>query len=98
MTPGWPLILTGPMPRRVQPGAASVFVACSRPSTVRLSLYDGAAPGPTRLVHMHADHTVPLGSSLQAAQADRHGEAVALPYPRIRRSRGSSWAPRQVRC
>src|SRR5687767_14772135 len=42
----WPLILVGPMVRRVEADAVSVFVVCKQPSTVRLSIYDGVKPDP----------------------------------------------------
>jgi hypothetical protein len=64
---GWPLVLAGPMPRRVEPGAVSVFVACRRPRTVRLSIYRGTRPDPDRLVHAEDGRTVPLGRSLHVA-------------------------------
>lgn len=41
----WPLLLCGPMLRRVEPGAVSVFVALKHPRTVKLSVFAaGAAP------------------------------------------------------
>src|SRR5262249_41624506 len=36
-----PLILIGPILRRVEPTLVSVFIATSRPSTIHLTLYDG---------------------------------------------------------
>lgn len=45
-----PLLLLGPIVRRVEPRQASVFVATSKPANVRLALFDGqvdaAAPPP----------------------------------------------------
>jgi hypothetical protein len=69
MTPpdSWPLVLAGPMPRRVEPEAVSVFVACSRPRTVRLSIYQGTLADPARLAHTAEGPTVPLGASLHVA-------------------------------
>jgi hypothetical protein len=64
---GWPLVLAGPMPRRVEPGAASVFVACRRPRTVELTLHRGTRPGPGTPVHAGRARTVPLGRSLHVA-------------------------------
>jgi PhoD-like phosphatase len=61
----WPLVLAGPMPRRVSPDAVSVFVACKHPRTVRLSLYDGA--GRDRLLHQAQAPTRPLGRFLHVA-------------------------------
>jgi hypothetical protein len=64
---GWPLVLAGPMPRRVEPGAVSVFVACKQPRTVRLSVYDGVEPDPARLVAEGEASTVRLGRFLHVA-------------------------------
>jgi len=50
--PSWPLVLAGPMPRRVEPEAVSVFVACSRPRAVRLSIYQGTLADPERLARL----------------------------------------------
>jgi hypothetical protein len=64
---GWPLVLAGPMPRRVEPGAVSVFVACKQARTVRLSVYDGVEPDPARLVAEGEASTVRLGRFLHVA-------------------------------
>ena len=64
---GWPLVLAGPMPRRVEPGALSVFVACRWPRTVELSVHRGTRAGPGTLVHVERGRTVPLGRSLHVA-------------------------------
>ncbi|MDQ1495413.1 MAG: hypothetical protein QOG69_1896, partial [Actinomycetota bacterium] len=37
-----PLVLLGPILRRVEPRSVSVFVATSKPASIHLSLYDGA--------------------------------------------------------
>ena len=63
----WPLVLCGPIVRRVEPGAVSVFVACSRPRTVRLSLFDGPGPDDADPLHVEVDRTRPLGRFLHAA-------------------------------
>ncbi|HEV3012105.1 MAG TPA: hypothetical protein VG499_02425, partial [Actinomycetota bacterium] len=63
----WPLVLAGPMPRRVEPEAVSVFVACSRPRAVRLSIYQGTRADPERLAGTAEAGTVPLGASLHVA-------------------------------
>ena len=63
----WPLVLAGPMPRRVESEAVSVFVACSRPRTVRLSIYLGTLADPGRLVHSAEGRTLALGASLHVA-------------------------------
>lgn len=45
-----PLVVLGPILRRVEPRSASVFIATSKPASIHLSLYDGATdsanPGP----------------------------------------------------
>src|SRR5882672_3923508 len=41
--PAWPLLLCGPMLRRVEPTAVSVFVALKHAREVALTVYDGAA-------------------------------------------------------
>jgi hypothetical protein len=63
----WPLILVGPMVRRVDADAVSVFVVCKHPRTVRLSIYEGTHSDAARLVHEHDDHTVELGRFLHVA-------------------------------
>ena len=55
------------MPRRVEPEAVSVFVACSRPRTVRLSVYQGTLADPERLAATAQAGTVPLGAWLHVA-------------------------------
>lgn len=47
-----PLVLIGPVVRRVEPRAISVFVVTSQPASIRLSLFDGivdADASPTEL-------------------------------------------------
>jgi hypothetical protein len=63
----WPLVLVGPMVRRVEAGGVSVFVVCKYQRPVRLSIYDGTTPDPARLVHEQVDQTVELGRFLHAA-------------------------------
>jgi hypothetical protein len=63
----WPLVLVGPMVRRVEAGAISVFVVCKERSNLRLSIYDGTSPDPARLIHEQVDQTVELGRFLHAA-------------------------------
>ena len=75
----WPLVLAGPMPRRVEPGAVSVFVACRAPRTVELSIYRGARPGPDRLVHAERGRTIPLGRWLHVAVVTARPPAALLP-------------------
>jgi hypothetical protein len=75
----WPLVLAGPMPRRVEPGAVSVFVACRAPRTVELSIYRGTRPGPERLVHAERGRTVPLGRRLHVAVVTARPPAPLVP-------------------
>ena len=44
---GWPLILAGPIVRRVEPRLACVWVALRAPCTVRLDIWDGLEPAST---------------------------------------------------
>jgi hypothetical protein len=76
---GWPLVLAGPMPRRVEPGAVSVFVAAKHPRTVRLSIYDGTEPDQGRLVAEDHDATVPLGRFLHVAVVTARPPAALAP-------------------
>jgi hypothetical protein len=76
---GWPLVLAGPMPRRVEPGAVSVFVACKHPRTVRLSVYDGLRPDPAGPVAEGEAPTLPLGRSLHVAVVTARPEAPLRP-------------------
>jgi hypothetical protein len=78
-TSRWPLLLAGPMPRRVAPDAASVFVACRHPRTVELSIYRGTRPDPARLVHSEHGRTVALGRSLHVAVVTARPPAALAP-------------------
>jgi hypothetical protein len=76
---GWPLVLAGPMPRRVEPGAVSVFVACRHPRAVELSIHRGTEPGPDTLVHTGQGRTVPLGRFLHVAVVTARPPAALAP-------------------
>ena len=76
---GWPLVLAGPMPRRVAPDAVSVFVACRHPRAVELSIHRGTRPGPGTLVHASQGRTVPLGRSLHVAVVTARPPAALAP-------------------
>jgi hypothetical protein len=56
----WPLILCGPILRRVQGGSVSVFVALKHPRKVTLSLFEGAQKTASPIVQ-HIDETIQLG-------------------------------------
>jgi hypothetical protein len=75
----WPLVLAGPMPRRVVYDEASVFVACKHPRTVRLSLYDGTGRDQHRLLHQAQAPTRPLGRFLHAAVVTARPPAALVP-------------------
>lgn len=66
--PELPLILIGPVLRRVEPRNVSVFVATSRPAAIRLTLFDGlvdAASPPS--AHTSVDsHTIGFGARFHA--------------------------------
>jgi hypothetical protein len=64
---GWPLVLAGPLVRRVEPAGASVFVACKHARAVQLSIYAGTSPDPRHLVHTEEGRTIPLGRYLHVA-------------------------------
>jgi hypothetical protein len=65
----WPLILSGPMPRRIEPESVNIFVACKHAKTVRLSIYEGTTADPRRRVCMQDTPTVRLGRYLHVAMA-----------------------------
>jgi hypothetical protein len=44
----WPLILAGPIVRRVEPRLAAIWLALRAPCTVRLAVYDGFEPADTQ--------------------------------------------------
>src|SRR5262245_26189799 len=48
----WPLILAGPIVRRVEPKLASVWVALKEPATVRLDVWHGLEAASTSLAPM----------------------------------------------
>jgi hypothetical protein len=78
MSPGWPLVVCGPIARRVEPSGVSVFVACSRPAALRLSVYDATAPRPDRLLADTIEPTRELGRRLHVAVVTTR---PATPYP-----------------
>jgi hypothetical protein len=68
----WPLILAGPIVRRVEPKLASVWVALKEPATIRLDVWEGIEPAnTTRLPFAQATtFTLRVGENLH----------VGLPY------------------
>ncbi|EKU99429.1 PhoD-like phosphatase [Leptolyngbya sp. PCC 7375] len=59
-----PLILCGPMLRRVESDAVSVFVALKHPRKVKLTIYEGTgSSGQVKFESVHVE-TVPLGNFL----------------------------------
>jgi hypothetical protein len=91
--PAWPLVLAGPMPRRVEPEAVSVFVACSRPRAVRLSIYQGTLADPERLVGTAEAGTVPLGASLHVAVVTASPPVPLARAPSTATTSGSAASP-----
>lgn len=75
-----PLLLLGPMLRRVEPRSVSVFMAVSQPASIRLSLYDGVTdgltPGP-EMVGIDAD-TTRFGAQFHAVVV-----TLELPAPTV---------------
>ncbi|WHZ20943.1 MAG: hypothetical protein OJF47_000055 [Nitrospira sp.] len=63
---GLPLVLAGPIVRRVEPTGATAWVALRRPRRIRLEVYDGDAPGGPVVASGERD-TVPVGSNLHIA-------------------------------
>jgi hypothetical protein len=63
----WPLILVGPIVRRVTDASVAVWVATARPCSVRLVLYDGTAPAAAPLGWEAEDHTRTIGARLHVA-------------------------------
>ena len=61
-----PLILAGPMVRRVEPAAATVWVALRRRRRIRLEIYDGDAPN-GQVVARGESETVAVGANLHMA-------------------------------
>ena len=59
-----PLILCGPMLRRVESDAVSVFVALKHPRKVKLTIYEGTSPSDPVKFESAPVETVPLGDFL----------------------------------
>jgi hypothetical protein len=76
--PDLPLILCGPMVRRVDPHAAHVFLALLEPCTVHLTVLRDADGRPGTVLMQGSVDTVPLGPHLHVVLA--RAEAVA-PVP-----------------
>jgi len=76
----WPLILCGPMLRRVTPRSVTVFVALSQPRQVTLNIYDSPAsplPGTAKFGTVTVD-TIPLGKRLHVATLTVASDGVPL--------------------
>ena len=61
----WPLILAGPVVRRVEPRLAAIWVALRSPCSVRLDIYAGFEPATTQ----QSPFTQATNVSLRAADA-----------------------------
>ena len=75
-----PLVLCGPMLRRVEARAVSVFVALKAPAQVELEIYDDTTPSTTGApIHRASEPepTVPLGRHLHVAVATLRIPATA---------------------
>ena len=66
----WPLILAGPIVRRVEPRLACVWVALRAPCTVRLDIWDGLEPANTQKSALATASVHSLRAADQAARAD----------------------------
>jgi hypothetical protein len=67
---GFPLLLAGPILRRVEPALVSVWVALRDPSSVRVLVWEGRAESgrPTPLAASPDTHTVRVGAKLHLAE------------------------------
>jgi len=63
---GLPLVLAGPMVRRVEPTGATVWIALRRQRRIKLEVYDGDAPGGA-VVASGVRETLPVGANLHIA-------------------------------
>ncbi len=64
-----PLILSGPIPRRVEPRAVTVWVALRSPRIVTLRVYERDTDGALRERCVGKRRAVRLGDALHSAQA-----------------------------
>ena len=77
--PPWPLLLAGPIVRRVDSGSAAVFVATSQAvPTVTLTVFDGAEEGAKPLAPQVPGQraTLALGASLHVCVVQATGLAL----------------------
>jgi hypothetical protein len=82
----WPLILVGPIVRRVTETSVAVFVATSRECHVRLLLYDGTAPDAPLLAGWEQEEpTRVIGARLHAVvvECSRPANAALLTAGRV---------------
>jgi hypothetical protein len=63
----WPLLLVGPMLRRVDPNGVTVFVVLSHPRDVTVDLYDGRSPATSTLLRTATMPARKLGAFLYTA-------------------------------
>jgi hypothetical protein len=83
----WPLLLAGPIVRRVEPGYVSVWVALKEPRAVRLSIFEApvdTGPGGTIFAEPASlmngiTRTVRVGANLHVAVADASSPDPLLP-------------------
>jgi len=70
----WPLILCGPILRRVTPTSVAIFVALKEPRRVDLEIYSSPSPGPfdTPIQSRGAD-TIALGTNLHVCVVEWRG-------------------------
>lgn len=77
--PSLPLILCGPMPRRVEPRSVTVWVALRAPRRVTLCVYERDEYGGLRLRCQGTRHTVRLGDALHIAAVTARVAEDAVP-------------------
>ncbi len=62
-----PLVLAGPIVRRVEPAGATVWVALRRRRSIRLEIYNGDPPNGQVVAHGTPQETVAVGANLHIA-------------------------------
>jgi hypothetical protein len=72
----WPLLLVGPIVRRVTPTSVAVFIATKEPVVVTLSIYDRVDAGRQPYPQIGQRPTVYLGTSLHVCVVEATGLAL----------------------
>ena len=67
----WPLVLGGPVVRRVEPRLASVWLALKAPATVRLEIWQGTQPASVGAAPLVQGNTHTLRGDRPVGQPER---------------------------